>query len=161
MFDGLAYPIMGAFLAIVGGGFFNGVARLTSAIIAIYSAALFAAAFYRPLTDAVADVVVMNRRTGELVFFLLLFAVFAGVFTTIISRWLGDLRLPRRIAILDNLGGAALGVVISELAAPSAALVLAPWFPSGLPSIVDAVESIIAGHQSPVGSRRASGTATR
>jgi uncharacterized membrane protein required for colicin V production len=185
--NGLDYIIIGAFLAIIGVGFFNGVTKVTSAIIAIYFASLFSAAFYRPLTEAVTDVLAMNRRTGELVFFFLLFVVFGVAFTMIISRWIGDLRLPRRITILDNLGGAALGIVVSGLAVTLAALVmaimlqalnqtvdvsaqentlgflrsqirhsalvpfflrmapffvriLAPWFPGGLPPILNAVE---------------------
>lgn len=125
VFNGLDYLIIGVFLAIIGVGFFNGVTKLTAAIIAIYFAALVAAAFYRPLTASITGVVTMNRSTGELVCFTLLFLLFTGVFTIVISRWLGDLRLPRRVAIIDNLGGAALGVVVSGLAMTLAALVLA------------------------------------
>ena len=49
MFNALDYLIVGVFPPIIGIRFFNGVTRVTSAIIAISSASLLAAAFYRPL----------------------------------------------------------------------------------------------------------------
>ena len=187
MFNGLDYFIVCTFMAIIGVGFFNGVTRVTAAIFAIYFGSIFAAAFYRPLTSVALDVfTTMNRRTGELTFFLLLFGLFSAAFTIIFSRWIGDLRLPRRITVLDNIGGAALGVVVSGLAVTLASMLLAimlqalnhtvviagqhptlgflqseirgsalvprfldvapffvrlvaPWFPGGLPPILNAV----------------------
>ena len=125
VFNALDCLIVGDFPAIIGIRFFHGVARVTSAIIAISFASLFAAAFDRPLTCTVTNLMATSRRTGEVVSFLLRFAGLIGVITTIISRWLGDLRSPRRIAILDNSGGAALGVLVSGLVVTLAALVLA------------------------------------
>ena len=112
-------------LAITGVGFFNGVARVTSAIVAIYFGAVFAAASYRALAAAVrAYVGSMSRATGDLVFFLVLFFVFSAVFTVILARWMGDLKLPRRVSILDNIGGAAPGVVVFGLTLALAAMML-------------------------------------
>ncbi|MER3438979.1 MAG: hypothetical protein C4346_16075 [Chloroflexota bacterium] len=126
MFNAMDMFIIIAFLAIIGLGFFNGVTRVTAALIAIYFGAVFAAAFYRPLTNVVrSHVVTMGRETGYLVFFLLLLFLFSSAFTVIISRWLSDFRLPRRVEILDNIGGAALGVVVSGLATTLAAMLLA------------------------------------
>ena len=187
MLNGIDYVIVFAFMAIIGVGFFNGVSRVAAAIFAIYFGSIFAAAFYRPLTSVALDVFTsMNRRTGELTFFMLLFLLFSTAFTIIFSRWIGDLRLPRRLTIVDNIGGAALGVVVSGLAITLAAMLLAitlqalnhtigtggqdsvlgfmrheiresalvprflemapffvrllaPWFPSGLPPILNAV----------------------
>lgn len=187
MLNGIDYCIVFTVMAIIGVGFFNGVTRVMAAILAIYFGAIFAAAFYRPLTSAALDIFTsMNRRTGELAFFMLLFVLFSTAFTIIFSRWIGDLRLPRRVMILDNIGGAALGVVVSGLAVTLAAMLLAitlqalnhtvgiggqdpllgfirseirgsalvprfldmapffvrllaPWFPGGLPPILDAV----------------------
>ena len=189
MLNGIDYFIVFTFMAIIGAGFFNGVSRVAAAILAIYFGSVFAAAFYRPLTSLALDVFsTMNRRTGELVFFMLLFLLFSTAFTIIFSRWIGDLRLPRRITIVDNIGGAALGVVVSGLAVTLAAMLLAimlqalnhtlviggqdpllgfirqeirgsalvprfldmapffvrllaPWFPGGLPPILDAVSN--------------------
>jgi hypothetical protein len=47
------------------------------------------------------------------------------ILTMVVSRWLSEVRLPRRIAVLDNIGGAALGVVVSGLAMTMAAMLLA------------------------------------
>ena len=126
MFNAMDFVIIIAFLAIIGLGFFNGVTRVTSAIIAIYFGSVLAAAFYRPLSDAVrAHITTMGRETGYLVFFLLLLFVFSTAFTIVVSRWLQGFRLPRRIEILDNIGGAALGVIVSALATTLAAMLLA------------------------------------
>lgn len=189
MLNGIDYFIVFTFMAIIGVGFFNGVTRVAAAIFAIYFGSIFAAAFYRPLTTLALDVfTTMNRRTGELAFFMLLFLLFSTAFTVIFSRWIGDLRLPRRITIIDNVGGAALGVVVSGLAVTLAAMLLAitlqalnhtvviggqdpllgfvrgeirgsalvprfldmapffvrllaPWFPGGLPPILNAVSN--------------------
>ena len=95
MLNGLDYVIVLVFIAIIGVGFFNGVTKLASALVAIYFAAIFAAAFYRATAVVVTDrLTAMNLRTGELTSFLLLFLAFSTVFTIVVSRWLGDLRLP-------------------------------------------------------------------
>ena len=126
MFNGMDFLIIVTFLAIIGLGFFNGITRVTSAIIAFYFGAVFAAAFYRTVAEFARQyVVTMGLQTGYLVFFLLLFFLFSIAFTIIISRWLGEVRLPRRLEILDNIGGAALGVIVSGLAMTLAAMLLA------------------------------------
>lgn len=126
MFNGLDFLIIATFLAIIGFGFFSGVTRVTSAIVAIYFGSVFAAAFYRPLTDVARRYLTsMDQQTGNLVCFLLLFFVFSVIMTMIVSRWMGDVRLPRRIQVLDNVGGAALGVIVSGLAMTMAAMLLA------------------------------------
>lgn len=187
MLNALDMFIIGTFLAVIAVGFFNGVTRVTAAIIAIYFGAIMAATFYRPVTDVAREQLpTMTVNTGHLFFFILLFTTFSAVFAWLIARWLGDLKLPRRLEILDNVGGAALGVVVSGLAVTLAAMLLAimlqalnqtfgsgangsmvgfvsdqitgsalvpvflrmapffsriisPWFPSGLPPILDAV----------------------
>ena len=126
MFNGMDFLIIVTFLAIIGFGFFNGITRVTSAILSLYFGAIFAAAFYRPLTTvARKHLVTMGLQTGQLVFFLLLFFVFSAIFTIIVSRWLGEVRLPRRVQIFDNIGGAALGIIVSGLAMTLAAMLLA------------------------------------
>jgi uncharacterized membrane protein required for colicin V production len=126
MFNGMDFLIIATFLAIIGFGFFSGVTRVTSAIFALYFGAVFAAAFYRPLSDfARRYLTTMEEATGNLVFFLMLFFAFSVIFTMILSRWLGEIKLPRRVQVFDNVGGAALGVIVSGLALTLAAMLLA------------------------------------
>ena len=125
MFNLFDMLILVCLMAITGVGFFHGVTRVTSALLAFYFGAVFAAAFYEDLADFVRVYIdSMNDSTGDLVFFMLLFLVFSATFTVIVSRWLGDLRLPRRIAVMDNIGGAALGIVVSGLTLTLAAMLL-------------------------------------
>jgi uncharacterized membrane protein required for colicin V production len=126
LFNGLDFLIILTFLAIVGFGFFSGITRVTSAIVAIYFGAVLSAAFYRPLANVARHhLTTMGEQTGYLVFFLILFFFFSVVLTVVVSRWMGGIRLPRRIAVLDNIGGAALGVIVSGLALTLAAMLLA------------------------------------
>jgi len=124
MFNALDIAILVVFMAIIGAGFFGGVTRITAAVFAIYFGAIAAATFYRPVAEFARDQVPMGVRTSWLIFFTLLFVAFSVIFTVVFARWLGDLQLPRRIAILDNIAGAALGLVVSGLALTVAAMVL-------------------------------------
>ncbi len=124
-FNALDFAILIFFMGIIGLGFFSGVSRVTAAIIAIYFGAIVSAAFYRGITEFVrTELVSIGTRAGQLIFFGITFLVFSILFTIVLSRWLGDLHLPRRFTILDNIGGAALGIVVSGLALTLAALVL-------------------------------------
>jgi uncharacterized membrane protein required for colicin V production len=123
--NGLDFAIIGTAMVIIALGFFGGVTKVTAAILSIYFGSIVAAAFYRPVTDAArGHITSMNAATGHLFFFVLLFFAFAMAFTLLISRWLGQLKLPRRIEIIDNVGGAALGVLVSALAVTLAAMLL-------------------------------------
>jgi uncharacterized membrane protein required for colicin V production len=125
MLNGLDFLIIVTFLGIIGAGFFSGVTRVTAAIIALYFGAIFAAAFYDPVSDQSRELLTtMDDKTGQLVFFLLLFFAFSTMMTMVVSRWLGEIRLPRRLQVFDNIGGAALGVVVSGLAMTLAAMLL-------------------------------------
>ncbi|MBA2755780.1 MAG: CvpA family protein [Chloroflexota bacterium] len=118
--------ILISFMALVGAGFFNGVTRLSAAIVAVYFGAILAAVFYRPLTTAAIDVMPsIGRVTGELVVFFMLFLGFSVAFTVAMARWLGGMRLPRRLRILDNIGGALLGIVVAGLALTVTSMLLA------------------------------------
>jgi uncharacterized membrane protein required for colicin V production len=117
--------IIGSFLAIIGIGFFSGITKVTAAILAIYFAAIVAAAFYRVVDDQVAiHIPSMGSRTGALFVFTILFFAFFTLFVIFLTRWLGDLKLPKRLEIFDNIGGAALGVAVSGLAVTLAAMLL-------------------------------------
>jgi membrane protein required for colicin V production len=125
MLNALDVAIVATFLTVIALGFFNGVSKVTSAILAIYFGSIISAAFYRPVTDGARNYVhTMSESTGQLFFFVILFFVFSSAFTFMISNWLGGLKLPRRVEIVDNLGGAALGVVVSGLAVTLAAMLL-------------------------------------
>lgn len=126
MVNGLDIVIMAIFMGVIGYGFFNGVTKLTAAIIGIYLSTISAAAFYRPLAGLMHRAFPsMGVVTGEMASFFVLFVIFLIVSTTLLAHWFSDARLPRRIQILDNLGGAALGLVVSALATTLAALPLA------------------------------------
>jgi uncharacterized membrane protein required for colicin V production len=126
MFNVMDFFIIATFLAIIGFGFFSGVTRVTSAILSLYFGAIFAAAFYGPLSDLARKyLTTMEQQTGDLVFFLILFFAFSIIFTLIVSRWLSEIKLPRRVQVFDNIGGAALGVIVSGLAMTLAAMLLA------------------------------------
>lgn len=117
--------IVASFLAVIGLGFFSGITKVTAAILAIYFAAIVSAAFYRPISKYIAsDVPSMGTSTGYFFIFMVIFFFFSGVFTYFFHRWLGDLKLPKRLEILDNVGGAALGIAVSGLAVTLAAMLL-------------------------------------
>src|SRR5687768_15826131 len=110
----LDFFIIGAVGVMVGVGFFLGIGRVTSAMIALYFSAIIAATFYLPISDVIHGVVSeMNESTSELVAFVLLFLGMAGIFSAVISRSVHSFALSGRFAILDNIGGATLGILIA------------------------------------------------
>jgi uncharacterized membrane protein required for colicin V production len=124
MLNTLDIVIISTFLAVIAVGFFNGVTKITAAILSNCFGSIVSAAFYRPVTDGARNYMgSMSERMGQL-FFVILFFVFSAAFTFLISSWLGGLKLPRRVEIIDNVGGAALGVVVSGLAVTMAAMLL-------------------------------------
>lgn len=185
----LDFMIIAAVGLMVGVGFFLGIGRVTSAMVALYFAAIMAATFYLPISRLIQDVVeAMNPGTSELISFLLLFFGMAILFFSVILRSFRSIALSGRFAILDNIGGATLGIliagvtvalsmmvttivvqVLSETTAgvgtgmlgamhdqvqtsalapvflrllPVLTSTIRPWFPSGVPSILDAPANI-------------------
>ena len=123
--NGLDFAIIFAFLAIIGIGFLSGIARVVAAMIAIYLGSAVAAAFYRDLTlQAREHIGTLSLRTGQLAVFTVLFIVTSAILTVLLSRGLKGWKMPRRVEIIDNLGGGALGVVVSGLAVTLAAMLL-------------------------------------
>ena len=142
MVNGLDIVIMAVFMGVIGFGFFNGITKVTAAIIGIYLSTISAAAFYRPLANLARRAMPsMGLVTGEMACFFVLFLVFLVVSTTLLAHWFSDARLPRRIQILDNLGGAALGLVVSALATTLAALALAATLQALNQSVVGSARS--------------------
>jgi uncharacterized membrane protein required for colicin V production len=125
MFNWVDYVILITFMAIVGFGFFGGIAKVSAAIVAIYISSVLAAMFYQPLTDAMQRIFsTMSQRLGELVMFVLLLLVFSAVFTWIVAKWIGRVKIPRQLLLMDNIGGVVLGLVLSAMTVTFAALFL-------------------------------------
>lgn len=104
------------FMDLVSLGFFHGMARLLGGLIAVYGGTIFAAWFYRAVADAVRSLIPeVTRATVELAAFLVLFFGFAIVVSVAATRTMGQMSLPRRLRILDTLGGIALGVIVAAL----------------------------------------------
>jgi hypothetical protein len=109
--------IMIAVGALVITGFFGGVGRVTAGFFAIYFATIVSAAFYEPIGDAFGDNIGdMSGPTARLSAFLFLFSLMTVGFYWVIwqtFRSLGEQR--SRFPILDNMGGAALAIVVGTL----------------------------------------------
>ena len=124
-FNGLDFAIVFAFLAIIGLAFLAGIVRAAATLLSIYFSTALAAAFYSDLTDVVQRYVSgMALRTGQLFIFIVLFLVSTVVLSFVMSRAFKGARFPRRLEFLDNLGGAAFGIVGSALAVVLAAVLL-------------------------------------
>jgi hypothetical protein len=79
--NGLDFAIVFAFIAIIGLGFFGGIARVAAAIVAIYLGSVLSAAFYDRLTDAFRDrVSSVGAQTGQLFVFCTLFLFSSAIF---------------------------------------------------------------------------------
>ena len=123
--NGLDFAIVFAFIAIIGLGFFGGIARVAAAIVAIYLGSVLSAAFYDRLTDAFRDrVSSVGAQTGQLFVFCTLFLFSSAIFWWLMASGVKGLKLKRRVEIFDNIGGAALGVGVSLLAVTLAAMML-------------------------------------
>lgn len=98
----------------IGVGFFLGIGRLTSAVISLYFSAIIAARLYEPISTVLKDLVAqMNPATADLIAFVMLFLGLAAIFSMVITRSFHSFALSGRFSILDNLGGATLGILIS------------------------------------------------
>lgn len=99
-------------------GFFGGVGRVAAGFLAVYLSTLVAAAFYRALGDVfTGQVSDMRESTGYLMAFMLVFLVMTGAFFWGIGQTIRAVELRRgRFAIMDNVGGATLALVVGALA---------------------------------------------
>lgn len=99
-------------------GFFGGIGRVTAGFFAVYVASIVAAAFYEGLGNVFADSVNRMRvETGHLLAFMLLFVLMSGAFFWGIGQTIKAVELRRgRFAIMDNVGGASLALVVGALA---------------------------------------------
>jgi uncharacterized membrane protein required for colicin V production len=123
--NGLDFAIIFAFLAIIGLGFFGGIVRVAAAIVAIYVGSIVSAAFYDRLTDEFRQhVASVSVQMGQLFVFCALFLVSSVAIWWLLSTTVKGMKIKRRFEIIDNLGGAVLGVAVSMLAVTLAAMLL-------------------------------------
>jgi uncharacterized membrane protein required for colicin V production len=104
------------FAGVIAAGFFVGIGKAISAIVATYFATVMSATFYQPLGDlfkrAVPDI---NESTASLLAFVLLF-IFASIgIGYVIIRTVESMSQSNRFVILNNIGGAALGGIVAAV----------------------------------------------
>lgn len=109
--------IVAMFIGIAGAGFFFGVARTASAMIAMYVSVIISATFYERLGDMIRSVL-GSISVGAAYFtaFMILFVSVTALFSFVIITTLKPTSQRRRFAILDNLGGASISIVIAFVA---------------------------------------------
>ena len=123
--NGLDFAIIFAFMAIIGLGFFGGLARVSAGLVAIYIAAIVSAMLYQELAQAFSDHVAnLNRNTSELFMFIVLFMVSVTIAWFLIAGFLKSIKISRRTPIAGKVGGATLGVVVSAMAVVVAVLLI-------------------------------------
>ncbi len=109
--------IVAMFLCIAGAGFFFGVARTASAMISMYLATIISATFYERLGENIQSVMgSISIGAAYFVSFVMLFLGSTALFSIVIITTLKPTSQSRRFAILDNLGGASVSVVIAFVA---------------------------------------------
>lgn len=102
------------FGVVIAAGFFVGVSKAVSAIVAIYFATVMSATFYEPLANLFRRILPeMNESTSKLVAFLLLFALAGVGIAYVIGRTVESMTATNRFAILNNIGGAAIGGIVA------------------------------------------------
>src|SRR5947207_2878622 len=90
---------------IVGTGFFLGVGRVTTGMVAIYFASVVSATFYRSIAESLQGVVTrMSLPTAELISFVFLFLGLTGLFFGVISHSVHSANVELRFGLLNNIG---------------------------------------------------------
>lgn len=109
--------IVAMFIVIAGTGFFFGVVRTSSSMVAVYLATVISATFYQRFGDFIQGVLgAISNGAANFTAFVVLFIGITVLFTYLIVSTLQPTSPKRRFAILDNLGGASLSVVIAFVA---------------------------------------------
>ena len=110
----LDFGIIAMIGVMIGVGFFLGVSRVTASIVAIYFAAIVSATFYLSVAGSLEGVAsAMKPATAELLSFVILFIAMTSLFTFMITHSFRTANMAGRFAILDNIGGATLGIIIA------------------------------------------------
>ncbi len=114
----LDIAIILTFAVLIMVGFFGGIGRVAAGSIAVYFSTIVAAAFYRAIGDSIAESISeMRVSTAQLMAFMVLFVLMTGAFFWGIGLTIKAVELRRgRFAIMDNVGGATLALVVGVLA---------------------------------------------
>lgn len=108
--------ILAVFAGVIAAGFFVGVGRALSAIVATYFGTVMAATFYDPLGGAFETLVAdINPSTARLIAFLILFTGISIGIGYVIIRTVESSSASNRFVILNNIGGAALGGIVAAV----------------------------------------------
>lgn len=109
--------VMVLFVACAGLGFIQGFARLLIALVGIYIGFVVAAASYRPLAESLASLSgTMNPVTAEIVAFSTLLTVTSVMLVVAGLSLFKHFRLPKPVAVINQIGGIFLGLVTGTLA---------------------------------------------
>ena len=98
-------------------GFFAGIGRILAGLLAVYFSTIASAAFYQQMSELLrGGVSNMALATGDFLAFVLLFVLLTATFFWVVSQSIRTIEHRRgRFAILDNIGGAALGIIVGAL----------------------------------------------
>lgn len=108
--------ILAIFGGVIAAGFFVGIGKAVSAIVATYFATVMAATFYQPLGDLMKrGVPDINDSTASLLAFILLFLSASIGIGYVIIRTMESMSSSNRFVILNNIGGAALGGIVAAV----------------------------------------------
>ena len=105
------------FVAIASFGFFYGIVRMSSTMVALYLAVVISATFYQRLGDLIRrGIDSIGVGAAYFIAFVVLFIGATVLFSFVIVTTIRPTAQRRRFAILDNLGGATVSVVIAFVA---------------------------------------------
>lgn len=108
--------ILAIFAGVIATGFFVGIGKAVSAIVATYFATVMSATFYQPLGDLLKRLIPdINESTAALVAFMLLFVSASLGIGYVIIRTVESMSESNRFVILNNIGGAALGGIVAAV----------------------------------------------
>lgn len=117
------------FVGVVGLGFLGGVVRLSFFLVSLYLGVIVATYFYVSVGAAMTTTISeLSPFTATIVAFFALLAVSSAALVFSLTRTFGTLRLPRRLAGLDQIGGSALGVIAATFSIMIVVLVLGSFF---------------------------------
>lgn len=118
-----------AFVGIVALGFLGGVVRLIFVLIALYLSVIVATFFYVPIGIALSsNVQALSPFTAAMVGFFLLLVASTATLTASLLKTFSTLRLPNRLASVDQVGGSMLGMVAATFASVVTIVVLNFFF---------------------------------
>lgn len=113
----LDFLILAMFVGIAATGFYAGVARMASLMVAMYFGTVISATFYERFGDSIQSG--MGRISEGAAYFAAFVILFVGItllFTFVIVKTTHPVSTQRRFAIFDNMGGATLSVVVAFVA---------------------------------------------